>query len=575
MSGQTSQPSFVATKPARIDHAEQATEYARDVVAGRVIACKWVRLACQRHLRDLERADTPDFPYRFDHARANRVVRLIELLPHVKGMWAAKRLRIKTERWQKFIICCLFGWIHVNTGLRKYRKAYICVPRKNAKSTLGAGIGIYGFAGDGEFGAEVYTGATTERQAWEVFRPARLMVKRTPQLLQLFGISVNAKNMAILEDGSRFEPLVGDPGDGASPSVAIIDEYHEHDTDTLADTMETGMGARSQPLLLFITTAGTNIAGPCHLLQTDIEKILEGSIVQESTFGIIYTIDADDDWTSLLALRKANPNFGISVFEDFLRDQQQAAIASARKQNIFKTKHLNIWCNANVAWLNSEAWRACADPTLALEQFLEDPCWIGVDMASTTDLASIMLVFIRDVMGKRNYYVFGRHYLPLERIQQPENQHYQQWHHQKLLIGTEGAAIDYGRIKSDLKADITVLPALREICYDKTYCEQMMQELADEDQATVVEIPQKTQYLSPAMKQLEAAILDGRVHHNGDPVLAWAMSNVVAHADANDNVFPRKDKAELKIDPAVATLNGFYRAMSGAGDTKWQKFTGF
>ena len=211
----------------------KAEKYARDVVAGKIIACKWVILACQRHLDDKKASRSKDCPYKFDPAKAEKIAKFIQLLPHTKGKWAQDRLLITLEPWQLFSICIPFGWIHKKTKLRRYSRVIIFVPRKNGKSIIAAGIGLYMFVADGEFGAEVYSGATTEKQAWEVFRPAKQMVDRTPQMKDWYGIESNASNMNVSRDGSRFEPIIGTPGDGSSPSCALVDEYHEHKDSTL------------------------------------------------------------------------------------------------------------------------------------------------------------------------------------------------------------------------------------------------------------------------------------------------------------------------------------------------------
>ena len=247
-----------------------ATQYACDVVDGRIAACKWARLACQRHLNDLARTS---WQYTFNpeltdvngklYYPVERICKFAQMLPHIKGDWAARGERIRLEAWQVFVLASIFGWVHRDTRRRRFRIADLYVPRKNAKSTIAAVIGAYMLAADGEYGAEVYSGATSEDQAYEVFRPARLMAATTPEYCKHYGVTVNISNLAIVSTNSKFEPVIGKPGDGASPSCAIVDEYHEHKTSALYDTMETGMGARSQPLLLIITTAGSDISGPC------------------------------------------------------------------------------------------------------------------------------------------------------------------------------------------------------------------------------------------------------------------------------------------------------------------------
>ena len=253
-----------------------AEKYAKDVVAGKILVCKWIQLLAQRHLDDLAASKRKDFPYKFDPAKAEKVAKFLQLLPHTKGKWGGKKQLIKLEPWQLFSVCVPFGWVRKKDGTRRYRTILVFVPRKNGKSIIGGGVGLYMFVADGEFGAEVYSGATTEKQAWEVFRPAKLMVERTDDLREHYGVDVNASNMVVLADGSRFEPVIGKPGDGSSPSCSVVDEYHEHQDSTLYDTMETGMGAREQPIMLVITTAGSSIGGPCHQLIRDSERMLEG-----------------------------------------------------------------------------------------------------------------------------------------------------------------------------------------------------------------------------------------------------------------------------------------------------------
>jgi phage terminase large subunit-like protein len=534
-----------------------------------MLACKWVKLACARHLADLDAARQPSYRFRFDHAKANRVCDFIEGLPHVKGHWAAKREEIRLEHWQCFILCSIFGWVWRDSGLRRFREAYICVPRKNAKSTTAGGIGIYMFAADGESGSEVYSGATSKKQAWEVFRPAKQMVERTPDLKEALDIFVGAENLAILADGSRFEPVIGKPGDGASPHCGIVDEYHEHDTDSLVDTFRTGMGARLQPLLLIITTAGDNIGGPCKAAQENVEKVLAGTLDRDELFGIVYTIDEGDDWTSEEALRKANPNFGVSVFGDFLLTQQRNAVTDARKQGIFRTKHLNVWVGSNLAYINIQRWNELADTTLRPEHFIGLPCTMASDFASKKDIAARVMVFRKSIAvdatdkrkgAKDHFYVFGRYYLPESRARLPEFQHYQAWVTGGFLRTTPGNVIDYDVITNESIEDVRRF-RVKEVCFDPWNAEQYAQTVAAKTPAIAVEIPQQVRFLSEPMKQLDALVTDGRLHHDGNPALSWMIANLTGHEDAKENIFPRKARAESKIDGAVALIMALSRAL--------------
>ena len=558
-----------------LTYGEIATQYARDVVDGRIPSCKWHRLACQRHLKDLDRVGSANWPYVFNqeltdtngktYQPGERICAFAELMPHIKGDWAARGQLIHLEDWQIFILVSVFGWVNRDTGRRRFRVADLFVPRKNSKSTLAAVIGLYMLAIDGEFGAEVYSGATSEYQAHEVFRPALLMARATPRFLERYAVSANASNLAIVNRNSKFEPVIGKPGDGASPSCAIVDEYHEHKTPELYDTMQTGMGARSQPLMLIITTAGSDIGGPCYMHQVELQKILEGALENDQRFGVIFTVDADDDWTSEVALLKANPNFGISVDADYLRAQQREAMTDPRKQNVFKTKHLDIWVQAASPWLNLHNLQQAADPTLTLEQFQGEDCVAGLDLASKQDIASRVYLFRRELDGEQHYYAISRNYVPQAAVDRPENAHYQGWVHAGHLVATPGNMIDISQIEEELFQDAETV-VMREVAKDPWNSAQLGTNLQAQG-IEVVDIPQQVRYLSDPMKEIQALVDAGRFHHDGNPCYVWQMSNVEVQADRNDNIFPRKARAQNKIDAAVATIVAMSRAMVSAPET--------
>jgi phage terminase large subunit-like protein len=550
-----------------------ANQYARDIVKGKIIACKYVIDACQRHLDDLEQEKNKSFKYKFNKDLAEKVCKFIQLLPHTKGEWAFKRMPITLEPWQLFIFCCVFGWVHKKTNLRRFREVYTEIPRKNGKSAISAGTGLYCFSADNEFGAEVYSGATTEKQAWEVFRPARLMCKRTPLLCEAFGITVNASNLSRIADGARFEPLIGNPGDGASPSCAIVDEYHEHDTDSLYTTMLTGMGARKQPLMWAITTAGYNIEGPCYDKRREVIDILNGTVPNDELFGIIYTIDEGDDWTDPSALEKANPNIGISVYRDFLLSQQQRAINNARLANTFKTKHLNVWVSAKSAFFNMISWANCEDKSLSLEQFEGQSVIRGYDLARKLDMNSGVRLFHRILDGKRHYYCISpKFWVPYDTVygadveDRKTAERFQKWINTGHLDVTDGAEIDYREILHDAiesnKDNPVTVSAI-----DPHGATNLSHHLADEG-LNPVTIIQNFTNLSDPMKELEAAIQSGRFHHDGNPILTWCISNVVGkNAPGNDDVVrPIKERNENKIDGAVALIMAIGRIILSEQD---------
>lgn len=552
--------------------ADVCTRYAERVVAGEVPACKWHRLAAQRHLRDLARQGTDGFPYlwnpelvdRFGKAYrpAERICKFAELMPHIKGDWAARGQLIRLEDWQVFILASIFGWIHAVTLKRRFRTADLFVPRKNAKSTLAAVIGNYMLAVDGEHGAEVYSGATSQDQAMEVFRPALLMARATHAYRERYGVVANASNLAVLETNSKFEPVIGKPGDGASPSCAIVDEYHEHQTPELYDTMKTGMMARSQPLLLTITTAGTNIGGPCYQHQLELQKILEATLENDNRFGIIFGIDEGDDWSTEAALIKANPNYGVSIDRDVILGDLRDAIAEPRKQSVFQTKHLNVWVGAASPWLNLHNLQRAGDPALTLEAFRGEDCAVGLDLASKQDIASVAFEFTRQIDGQTHYYTITRNYCPQAVIDKPENAHYQGWQREGHLIGTPGNMIDLELIQEDIIAAAGIV-VIGSVAKDPWNSAQIGGNLATEG-FEVIDVPQQVRYLSEPMKDIAALVDAGRFHHDANPCSVWQFSNVECVADRNENLFPRRARAANKIDAAVATIIAHGRAMVGA-----------
>lgn len=538
-----------------------AEDYARAVVAGKIVACKWIMLLCQKHLDEVELAKQDDYPYFFDPAKAERVAKFLQLLPHTKGKWAGKRELIKLEPWQLFSVCIPFGWLRKKDSTRRYRTLLIFVPRKNGKSIIGGGLGVYMFVADGEFGAEVYSGATTEKQAWEVFRPAKQMIERTPELRDHYGVEVNASNMVCLSDGSRFEPVIGKPGDGSSPSCSVVDEYHEHQDSTLFDTMETGMGAREQPIMLVITTAGSSIGGPCHQLVRDSERMLEGVIDRPDLWPALYTIDQGDDWTSEDALRKANPNFGISISEDFLLARQRDAMQSATKQATFRTKHLNEWVGAKNAWLNMLRWRE-APARKSLSELEGRPCFIGLDLASKIDIAGNILVF-PPTPDDPLWHVHGRYYLPEARVIEELDSNtarYREFDALGLLTLTDGEVIDFEVIKEDLR-EFAGRFDVQQVAYDPWQATQIAQEMQAEG-LLMVEVRQTVQNISEPMKELEALTLRKVLAHGDCPILTWMASNVVAKLDAKDNIYPNKERPENKIDGVIGLIMAISRGMA-------------
>ena len=556
------------------DYVAIANQYISDVLSGKVPACKWVKLACQRQVDDIARsvASKSGFAWHFDPDKASRPCRFIELLPHIKGKWKTACLQL--EPWQIFIVTTVFGWVGTD-GNRRYRTVYIEVPRKNAKSTLTSGVALYCLC-ENEPGAEVYSAATKKDQARIVFDVARRMVNKTPGIKRRFSVETEKHRIFIEDSAKEFKPLSSDEDglDGLNPHFTSVDELHAHKTRAVWDVLDSATGSRSQPIIWAITTAGSNQQGVCFEQREYVIKILTKQYEDEKYFGIIYTIDlpekdADgnvspgDDWKTEEAWRKANPNYGVSVLPTDIAAIATKAVQSARSQNNFLTKRLDVWVNAAEAYYNMEAWRTkCVRPTVGLSDFEGEACWLAVDLSSKTDIASKARIFRRLekdlIRGKEieqaHYYLFCEHYLPETVLESEENlntQHYSEWGHRQLTL-TPGTAIDYATIEDGVREDLRRFE-VRAIAYDPWNAEQFRQRLEAEG-APMVENPMGVRTMSEPMKTSESLVLSGRIHSDGDPALAWMLSNVIAVVDHKSNVYPRKEKPEKKIDAAVAMI---------------------
>ena len=548
--------------------SEKAHAYARSVVSGEIDACKWVVAACRRHLDDVIRSKKKGgrYPFKYDEIAANRACSFIETLPHVKGRWARSKELIKLEPWQCFTECVVYGWLDKKTDLRRFRTVYIEVPRKNAKSTLSSGNGLYMVAADGEEGAEVYSAATTRDQAKIVHSIAQQMVRKSPEMQddeEGLGIGVGARSIHVLKSGSKFEPLSAEASslDGQNVHFGIIDELHAHKTREVFDVIETATGARDQPLVWIITTAGSNRAGICYEQRTYLTKILSGAAKDETYFGIIYTLDDDDDWTDPKVWAKANPNYGISVSPSDIARKARKAMQMPSAQNNFKTKHLNLWVNADTSWMDMLKWDKCGDPSLSVDDFAGEEMIAGLDLASKVDIAAKVQVFKRD----DHFYVFGKYYLPEDTVEDSGNSQYEGWAIEARLTTTPGNVIDYEYIKEDIREDATRFD-VRELPYDPYQATQLSTELAAEGLPMVEMRPSVLNFSEP-MKEIEKLVLSGKLHHNGCPVMGWMISNVVCHMDAKDNIYPRKERPENKIDGVVALIMALGRWMANEDTT--------
>ncbi len=544
---------------------------------GETLAGEKERWAVDRFLRDLARAGTPEFPYVLDDRLGSRACRFIELLPHIKGEWAKPAYidgklgyaKISLEDWQVFIEYQLFGWIHMETGLRRFRRSYEEIARKNAKSTRAAARELYLLTADGEPGAHCYSAATTGEQAREVFDVARNMALREPEFLLRFGVDVGKHDITVGGTASSFKPLnaEGSTLDGLNIHAGVVDEVHAHKTRALWDVLDSATGARSQPMLSAITTAGSDRSGICYELRSYTIKVLQRVIDDETWFGIIFTIDDGDVWHDPAVWRKANPNLGVSVKLDDMEAACKKALAMPSSQANFLTKRLNVWVSSESAWMDMMAWEKCADHSLTLEKVQHLPCWVPLDLASKVDVAAAPRIFYDEEAD--HYYLVSRFWLPERAVESGRNSQYDGWRRSGHLTVTDGDVIDFDQIEEELRADVCTLD-VQELPYDPWQATQLATRLLGEG-APMVEYRQTVQNMSEAMKTVEALVLQKKLSHDGNPMMSWMFSNVVCHRDVKDNIYPRKERDENKIDGPVAVIMGVARIIAGRVNTKTEQ----
>lgn len=543
-----------------MDYVEKAERYIKKVITGKIDACLFVRQACTRQVNDLKKKKTKKFPYIFDKKKANRVCQFIENLSHVKGVKAGEPVHL--EDWQCFILTTVFGWVKED-GARRFTQTYIEVPRGNGKSTLCSGIALYMECADGEQGAEVYSFATTREQAGIVFGDALAMARGNKDFKNYFGVTCLNHSVIVLGTNSKFMAKSSDAGtlDGLNTHCGIIDELHAHKTRHVYDVVISSIGKRAQPLVFCITTAGFYLHGICMERRKTTAKVLTGAVSIDSLFGIIYTIDEDDDWKTEKAVIKANPNWGVSVNPDIMRGELANALVNTSAQKNYLTKHLDVWVNSDSAWLDMSKYNACIDTSFTPEDFAGKPCIYGVDLASKLDLSAVIKLFWKKNQddGLIHYYVWADFFLPSDTVKNSGNTSYYGWVEDGHLRTTDGAITDIGQIEQFIIEDYKKFDTLS-VAYDPMQATQMAQGLL-QDGAPMVELYQNLKNLSEPMKTLQALMYSGRLHVLNNPVLHWNAANVVAHVDAKENIYPRKEKPEDKIDGIVALIMAFNQAI--------------
>lgn len=517
----------------------------------------------QRHINDLKRAKSndPDFPYYYDWKAGEHAVRFIQLLRHVEGEWAGRPFTLSD--WQEWdIVRPIFGWKKLD-GRRRFRDAFISVARKNGKSSLVAAMSAYMLLADGEFGAQVYSAATKEEQARIVFDMARKMIEFSPELRA--EIKSFKKTFVVDKTGSRYMPLGRDSKtmDGFSVHCAVVDEYHAHKTSEMYDVIDDGRGARRQPLLLTITTAGFNVSSPCKKEWDIAFRILNKQLTNESYFAFIATADDPQKWREESEWWKANPNMGISIYTEGFKADFDKADASAQKQNSFKTKRLNLWTEQATRWISMEKYAAC-DGEINLEFLKGKRCFGGLDLGITRDISALALAFLDPTKekGQEDVYLLMKYWIPeVGKYERYKNDgvNYPEWCEQGWMSTTPGETTRYDIIRRDINA-LAEEYDIAEIAIDRAHAHELMQQLAD-DGLNIVKHAQNLMAMNFPCRAFEELVLESRLRHGNDPVLRWMVSNAAILQDGNENIKIVKDKSGDRVDGVVAAVMAIGRLL--------------
>ena len=531
-------------------------QYVDDVLSGKQPACKWVKLACERHLRDLETGHERGI--HFDERAAQVVIAFFALLKHSKGEWAGRPVIL--EPWQQFFIGSLFGWKRTD-GTRRFRTGILEVARKNGKTTVAAGVGLYMLLADGEPGAEIYSAATKRDQARLSHSEATRMAKSSPQIRR--EVRIFKDNIHIPDTASKFEPLGADSDtmDGLNVDCALVDEIHAHKTRDTWDLLETATGARRQPLMFGISTSGFDRQSLFFAQHEYTEKILTGVIEDDSWLGLIYTIDEGDDWQDESTWIKANPNLGISKKWDDMRRKALRAKEMPSAQNAFQRLELDIWTHAETKWVNLEHWKACGGAVDA-DGLRGRICYGGLDLSSTTDITAFVLVFPPQAEGDATR-VLCRFFIPEdamhERIRR-DRVPYDVWVRQGFITATPGNVVDYDYVLQQIDDDREAYD-VQQIAFDRWGAAHIQTQLMDRGgEDFLVQFGQGFASMSAPMKELEKLILGHGLAHGNNPVLTWMADNLVAREDPAGNIKPDKEKSTEKIDGIVALIMALDRA---------------
>lgn len=480
---------------------------------------------------------------------AARAVAFVKALRHTKGEWYGMPFQL--QKWQESALRELFGRTDAK-GVRQYRKAYFELPRKNGKSEMAAAIALYMLFADGEKGAEIYSAAADREQASLVFNAAAAMVRQSPALSKVCKIVDSQKRIIYYKNSSFYRAISAEAATkhGFNAHAVIYDELHCAPNRELWDTLMTSMGARRQPLMMAITTAGCDRHSICWELHDYAVKVARGMIKDPSFFPLVYSADEDEDWTSKRVWKKANPNYGRSLKPEYLETAFKQAQETPAFENSFRRLHLNQWTSQETRWLPMAEWDACPSDRIDPESLIEEPCFMGVDLSETSDLSSVNVFF--PAVGVTLSY----NWIPADLVELKERTDrvpYMEWIRAGYVAATPGNVTDYDFLKETIMKLAESFKGLRFIGYDRWKAVQMMIQLEKEG-LPVVPVAMGFQTLSPACKEVERLVRNGALRHQGNPLMRWAAENVTVKSDENENIRPVKSDAGGRIDPLMALI---------------------
>ena len=517
------------------------TQYARDVLDGKVVTCSIVKQAAARYLSYFDRDDVY-----FNRAAVDKVVNFIGKLRHFTGSHAGKPFKL--QPWQFFIVCSIYGWHRKIDGTRMVRNAWIEVGRKNGKTALVAALTLYHLIADDEQNAQVILSATSAKQAALCFNMATTYLKPLDPRGRLFSryrdtIRFNYSNSmleVVAADASRL--------DGKNASMFVCDEVHEFRDGSVYNVLQSSVGMRTQPLGVCITTAGFNLTGWAHDYRETMLDILNGTKQDDSTFAIIYTLDDESEADNPDMWMKANPNLGVTVRRDYLEQQRQQAENNPSLRVNYLTKLMNLWVTSSETWIDDSYIRA-AQATWELSEMDGEIGYVGFDLSAVGDLTAVALLIPSD--GK--YYIRTWYFLPAEQLEiSPNKEIYKKWRREKHLTVTAGNVVDYDYIFSVVR-DIYNQLTIFKIGYDVWNSTQLAVTMTEAG-LPIEPFSMSIGSLNRPTKELERLILSGKVVLYPNPIDRYCFSNVVLKRDYNENVRPVKNSYKQKIDGVMAII---------------------